>query len=326
MNDRQLDMVLGYLNEGTQIDEIEWLMESINSLINESYELNLLFEADIIKFPTKNEQNDQNEEETAKSNNNISVGTKIKEAIRRFINWIKKIIVNLKATIAKFAGKFNKNYFNKCIDSMINQAEQFNKADKEYKGVLASNKTTASLVRLYGIAKNNEAGKSFDRFIGSFDQMAKVDFQDNDTVKRLSESIVKASEEFSKNVKEYSSDKSGFDSDAYLHLLKTVKNNKAIETFLEFPDKLIKSYNAAYSQVAKIKNGDPKLINDYLSSMTKCCNVGLKMFSYITKNIGSILSFASKQKIINSGDTSGIIADKETDKEINDEIKKRKRK
>ena len=34
MNNKQLDMVLGYLNEGTEIDEISWLMESINEEIN----------------------------------------------------------------------------------------------------------------------------------------------------------------------------------------------------------------------------------------------------------------------------------------------------
>jgi hypothetical protein len=34
MNDKQLDMILGYLNEGTEINEADWLVESIKEEIN----------------------------------------------------------------------------------------------------------------------------------------------------------------------------------------------------------------------------------------------------------------------------------------------------
>jgi len=57
MNNKQLDMVLGYLNEGTEIDEIEFMVESINEeikrfdFINE--EVEILNEGKVVEFVKK---------------------------------------------------------------------------------------------------------------------------------------------------------------------------------------------------------------------------------------------------------------------------------
>ena len=87
MNDRQLDMVLGYLNEGTSIDNTDYMIESINEMVEQS-----IYESTMIASLLENENNNNKD----KSDNKISLGTKIKEAIKRFINWVKTLIAKLR--------------------------------------------------------------------------------------------------------------------------------------------------------------------------------------------------------------------------------------
>ena len=87
MNDRQLDMVLGYLNEGTSIDNVDYMIESINEMVEQS-----IYESTMITSLLENENNNNKD----KSDNKISLGTKIKEAIKRFINWVKTLITKLR--------------------------------------------------------------------------------------------------------------------------------------------------------------------------------------------------------------------------------------
>ena len=68
MNNAQLDMVLGYLNEGTNIDQLSWLVESIDE--------------EIIRFTEIDETYFVNE----------SVGEKVKEILNKLWKFIKSII------------------------------------------------------------------------------------------------------------------------------------------------------------------------------------------------------------------------------------------
>ena len=70
MNDRQLDMVLGYLNEGTSIDEVYWLYESIQEEID--------------RFNFVNED--------VEVVNEGEIGEKIKSSINKIIEFIQKCI------------------------------------------------------------------------------------------------------------------------------------------------------------------------------------------------------------------------------------------
>jgi hypothetical protein len=68
MNNKQLDMVLGYLNEGTEIDQLSWLVESINEEINKFTEINETYFV------------------------NESVGEKVKEILNKLWKFIKSLV------------------------------------------------------------------------------------------------------------------------------------------------------------------------------------------------------------------------------------------
>jgi hypothetical protein len=86
MNNKQLDMVLGYLNEGTEIDEISWLVESINETINQ--------------FDFVNED----------STDNLGFKNKIVSALKNIITKIKGLISGFFKKIKELINKiFKKN-------------------------------------------------------------------------------------------------------------------------------------------------------------------------------------------------------------------------
>lgn len=95
MNDRQLDMVLGYLNEGAEIDEYDYMLESLNEMmeysINESAMITSLLERDI---------EDHLKNMPLKSSNAFE---KVQEIIKRFINWVKSLITKLKIKIRQLS-------------------------------------------------------------------------------------------------------------------------------------------------------------------------------------------------------------------------------
>lgn len=113
MNSRQLDMLLGYLNEGTEIDETEFMMESLNEMVQ-----NCIYESNMI---TSLLEEDNVEEKSEKKE--IGLGTKIKEAIKKFINWVKSLITKLKIKIAQL----NVKSLTKSLDKAITKQKEIAK-------------------------------------------------------------------------------------------------------------------------------------------------------------------------------------------------------
>ena len=114
MNDRQLDMVLGYLNEGTSIDNTDYMIESINEMVEQS-----IYESTMITSLLED-----------KSDNKISLGTKIKEAIKRFINWVKTLITKLKMKMSQIGVKVMGKTIKKDIEKQKEIAKTLDKDAK----------------------------------------------------------------------------------------------------------------------------------------------------------------------------------------------------
>ena len=115
MNNKQLDMVLGYLNEGIEIDEFEFMIESFTESCK------------IFDFVNENEE--------AGSKQGIinkileffkKVGKFIKDSLLKFLQFIKRKITESKAVISELTGKGSYSYKeikeNK-INNLINDIE-----------------------------------------------------------------------------------------------------------------------------------------------------------------------------------------------------------
>lgn len=113
MNNTQLDMVLSYLNEGAEIDNNEFLIESINDFYEQSiYESN--------QFVNLLEVN--------------ATFEKVKESVKKFINWIRSLITKLKLKIKQMSV----NILSKVLDKNIaKQKEAAKDADLDAKITLA---------------------------------------------------------------------------------------------------------------------------------------------------------------------------------------------
>lgn len=119
MNNVQLDMVLGYLNEGTEIDKINFLVESLDEMVNEAFNesamITSLLEAD--------EEVIDAEYREIEDEKKVGLGTKIVEAIKRFINWVKSLLAKLKNQITKLAVKSLVPMIEKNIRSQVKLLE-----------------------------------------------------------------------------------------------------------------------------------------------------------------------------------------------------------
>ncbi len=104
MNNTQLDMVLGYLNEGTDIDEFEWLMESATEMINQ-------FDNFLV-------------EEANEKKEGSGILSKIKEILSKVAEFIKSAIKKFKEFFKKL---FNKGELSK--KQIVAKAKTVEKAD-----------------------------------------------------------------------------------------------------------------------------------------------------------------------------------------------------
>ena len=114
MNNKQLDMVLGYLNEGAEIDELEWLYESIQEEIN-----NILFE----DFEIVNEESE-----------NTGLLSKLKESIKKVLekltNFVKNIVTKVLNFFKSIVLKFKKAKSEKSDRiSALNKEYEFKEID-----------------------------------------------------------------------------------------------------------------------------------------------------------------------------------------------------
>lgn len=114
MNNKQLDMVLGYLNEGTEINEIEFMMESINETINQFEFVN----------------------EDVEILNEGKIGDMIKTIISKIVEFIKKFVSAIgnfiSAIINKITGASTKKEIEDTCTKMKNTpVEELNKNMKE---------------------------------------------------------------------------------------------------------------------------------------------------------------------------------------------------
>lgn len=150
MNDKQLDMVLGYLNEGTEIDEISWLMESINETINQ--------------FEFVNEG---------------KIGDKIKSAIDKIIEFIKKcidrIIQFIKSIKDLAISKLKQARISKNDILKIKNGKKVNNESIIYEESIGSTVQTYILGdvieigrKLYNITGNKIDNTTIDDYINSF--------------------------------------------------------------------------------------------------------------------------------------------------------------
>ena len=122
MNNVQLDMVLGYLNEGTEIDEINFLVESLDEMVNEAFNESTMITS-LLEAEDEIIDADYREIEDEKK---VGLGTKIVEAIKRFINWVKSLLAKLKNQITKLAVK---SLIPKIEKNVNKQLEQLKDAD-----------------------------------------------------------------------------------------------------------------------------------------------------------------------------------------------------
>lgn len=130
MNNTQLDMVLGYLNEGTEINQYDFMMESLNEMVEQSiYEsamIDSLLEAydnDIedAEFRELNDDNTYKDGNSSKKKderykNKRNIIDKIGDAIGRFITWVGELITKLKAQIAKLKIKVLVPFIKKAVE------------------------------------------------------------------------------------------------------------------------------------------------------------------------------------------------------------------
>lgn len=110
MNNTQLDMVLEYLNEGTEIDSTQYMIESIDEMVE-----NCFYESTMITSLLEADEEDSSEKKE------IGLGTKIIEGIKRFINWVKSLIAKLKNQIAKLAVKSLVPKIKSNVDNQLKQ-------------------------------------------------------------------------------------------------------------------------------------------------------------------------------------------------------------
>lgn len=117
MNNAQLDMVLDYLNEGRSIDSNEYMIESLNELyaisIQESEQFISLSEDAIAAMKYKNRLDKV-------ESHDDGMLVKIREAFKRFINWVKSIVTRIKIKIKQLSV----NMLSKILEANIKKQKE----------------------------------------------------------------------------------------------------------------------------------------------------------------------------------------------------------
>ena len=279
MNNVQLDMVLGYLNEGTEIDTVDFLYESLNELIEESmyenYMIGEILEAD-------NGENVQKVE--------IVKQSKIKPMIDKFINWIKKVILNIKGVINQLTTKFSAAIVKKQIDTAIKNIKE-SSDDHVFVG-----KQTVYLLR--DIANFDLEGRMKDlntalNFNGSIKDIAK----DVDKAKEFAGPMKEFSFEKAMGVlKKELSDNNEEEKVSANEIIKLLENTKSkiSDAYVNSIKKFVESYNKIYKEVASIEDADPQAVNIIISGITHLCTESIKTSKFTLKIMSVILRVSNK--------------------------------
>ena len=218
MNNKQLDMVLGYLNEGTEIDEIEWLMESINETINQFEFVN----------------------EDVEILNEGKVADKIKSVLHKIAEFIKSAFNKIKSL----------------MDSLISKLMQYIQKAKNKLKEKKAMKEAAEMIQIpYYVIRNN--GESMSAEVGDFKkEIAEVLSSVNAFMDDVADSIVYAIENDNFSAKDADiADNSATLTDKYLYEVEIKFRDKSYEDAfsakIDIASKLVQDAKALKDAVAK---------------------------------------------------------------------------
>ena len=283
MNNKQLDMVLGYLNEGTDIDRNEYLIESIDDFLNQ-----IMYESEMITSLLEEDNNEEKDDN--KDTNNIGLGTKIKETIKRFLNWLKKIITNIQLRINQLTTKLSSSVIKNQIDSCIKRAK-----NTDLKEIAISPIAYTHINNLANFDLKS-AVEGQQNVIKAISTLQKDTFTNLEEAKAYAESMNIPVKDVIENIKNTEKDTQQFINvsvSEFVSLLEKIKG-KLNDNFANSLKETIKYYNELYKTLASVKNADPRCTNIVLSSTTKAIRQGMKVSSFMTKYLISLLASINK--------------------------------
>ena len=283
MNNKQLDMVLGYLNEGTDIDRNEYLIESIDDFLNQ-----IMYESEMITSLLEEDNNEEKDDN--KDTNNIGLGTKIKETIKRFLNWLKKIITNIQLRINQLTTKLSSSVIKNQIDSCIKRAK-----NTDLKEIAISPIAYTHINNLANFDLKS-AVEGQQNVIKAISTLQKGTFTNLEEAKAYAESMNIPVKDVIENIKNTEKDTQQFINvsvSEFVSLLEKIKD-KLNDNFANSLKETIKYYNELYKTLASVKNADPRCTNIVLSSTTKAIRQGMKVSSFMTKYLISLLASINK--------------------------------
>jgi hypothetical protein len=229
----------------------------------------------------KDDDKEDNAKKEDKAVDKVGFGTKVKATIDRFLNWIKKIITNLKGQLMKVGQRINAAYTSMILKKAIKKVEK-DKDDATY------NVSANVLVDIAKVTQKDELEeawkeiiKGLDEMIGEFsgkdlnnvslDELKKGLDEADGTMKGLDDILNIAKDEGDKA-------KASVNKKELLDALKKMNGNSMFKG-ISMTQKALDIYNKAYNAIAKTRKdvNDPRKVNVLLSALTKSINGSLKL-------------------------------------------------
>lgn len=311
MNDKQLDIVLEYLNEGTEIDTVEFLYESIQEEINRLsiHEINISFKINIFDLIKKL----------------INI---IKEILKKIVNFLKSKIFKINQNIKNIVNF--EIYFNDFIDNNINEAYDPSKIN-DIKGIKFRNdKATSSRE----IAINNKIRKvmqyksimifaeyencinlsELNSVIDKFNKL--ISMSDNNEIEEFSTEI---NDNTLKNIF-FKSNKKLFTIEEYLKIIKedTIKEYRNVtmnskeffnfiyhriklnEKFIKELEKSLKNlqkfYDSLFNKVTSNNSKDREIIND--DKYRFIIKFSYEIINYVSTYFNQVVQSTGELKVV----------------------------